>query len=78
MIKSEELSNPNSCLNKAKDDEILFVLLDRDLAFADTVRYWIEKRIQFGLNKREDLKMIEAANCVQKVLRKQQERIKNG
>ncbi len=75
MIKSEELSNPNSCLNKAKDDEILFVILDRDLAFAGTILYWIEKRIQLGLNKRDDLKMIETANCVQKVLRKQQERI---
>ena len=72
MIKSEELSNPNSCLNKAKDDEILFVVLDRDLSFADTIRYWIGKRIELGLNQPGDSKLVEAEETAQKVLRKQQ------
>lgn len=75
MIKREELSNPNSCLNKAEDDEILFVFRDKDLTFADVVRYWIGKRIQYGLNKPGDAKLVEAEETAQRVQRKQQEKL---
>lgn len=37
MIKRDEVSNPNSCLNRAKDDEMVFVLLARDEAAAHMV-----------------------------------------
>lgn len=63
MIKVEEINNPNSCLNKAKDGEMLFVLLARDPAFASTVRFWIQERIRLGLNAEQDVKIQEAANC---------------
>jgi len=60
MIKRDELSDPTSCLNKARDDEWLFVVLDRDDAFPGTVRFWVGERIRLGLNKSGDDKMLDA------------------
>lgn len=60
MKKCDELSDPNSCLNKAKDDEQLFVLLGRDLAAPAAVRFWIEERVRLGLNKYTDDQIAEA------------------
>lgn len=60
MRKSAELSNPSSCLNKARDDEPLFVLLGRDPASVATVRYWIGERLRIGKNERDDPKIREA------------------
>jgi hypothetical protein len=34
MIKSKELSDPQSCMSRARDDEMTFVLLARDLCAA--------------------------------------------
>ena len=62
MLKQNELSNPNSCLNKAKDDELIFVLLARDPAAPEAVRAWIKERIRLGKNKPGDAKLIEAAH----------------
>lgn len=60
MKKTEELSNPNSCLNKAKPDELLFVLLGRDKAAPWAVRHWIMHRIRLGLNQDGDPQIVEA------------------
>jgi hypothetical protein len=60
MRKLEELSNPASCLNKATDDEWLFVLLGRDPAAAATVRFWIDERLRLRLNMPGDDKLQEA------------------
>lgn len=40
MIKKEELSNPNSCLNKAMSDEPVFVLKATDPLAPITIRHW--------------------------------------
>lgn len=40
MIKSRELSNPHSCLSKARPDEPIFVLRAHDPLFAQTIRHW--------------------------------------
>jgi hypothetical protein len=40
MIKADEITNPNSCLNKAADDEPIFVLRGRDILAAEVVRFW--------------------------------------
>jgi hypothetical protein len=40
MTKAEELANPDSCLNKAADDEPIFVLRGRDALAAEVVRFW--------------------------------------
>ncbi len=38
--KRENLEDPNSCLNKAGDDEPIFVLRAKDLKAPDTIRHW--------------------------------------
>lgn len=50
MKKRDELNDPASCLNRARDDELVFTLLGRDRAAADTVRFWVQERIRLGLN----------------------------
>lgn len=40
MIKTKEISDPNSCLNKARDDEPLFVLRAHDPRASSIVRAW--------------------------------------
>jgi hypothetical protein len=44
MLRKEELSDPNSCLNRAKDNEMVFVLLERDPAAPVAIRAWIDAR----------------------------------
>lgn len=60
MRKSEELSNPRSCLNRAKDDEILFVLLGRDKDTPGTIRDWVARRVKKGKNEITDPEILEA------------------
>lgn len=60
MLKRDELTDPDSCLSKAKDDEMLFVLLERDESAPATVRFWISERIKRGQNNPGDLKLLEA------------------
>lgn len=67
MIKTEELSNPHSCLNKAKATELIFVLLERDDAAAKTVRFWCCERINIGKNKFDDPQIQEALNWAYEV-----------
>jgi len=40
MLKKDELSNPNSCINKAADDEPVFVLRSSDILAPEVVRRW--------------------------------------
>lgn len=42
MRKSDELTNPYSCLNQSYPDEPIFVLRARDPLAATTVRAWAE------------------------------------
>lgn len=73
MRKREELTDPNSCLNRAKDDEMLFVLLGRDFASTATVRFWIEERIRLGKNRPEDEQIVEAEQWINTVTAEQAE-----
>lgn len=65
MIKREELRNGDSCLNRALFDEMLFVLLGRDVAAPATIRFWIEERIRLGKNTRDDRQIVEALECAE-------------
>lgn len=58
-------NNPGKfdCLGNAEDDEPVFILLGRDRAAADTVRYWAQRRIELGLNSARDEQIIEAGDC---------------
>jgi hypothetical protein len=67
MIKREELSNPNSCMSRAKDDEMIFVLLGRDAAAPHAIREWVRERIRLGKNAWSDGQIIEALTCANKI-----------
>lgn len=62
MLKRHEISDPNSCLNKAKDNQMVFVLTENDKAMEETIEFWINKRIELGLNELGDTKMVTAQN----------------
>ena len=63
MIKREELTNPKSCMSRAKDDEMTFVLLGRDAAAPATIRFWVDERIRLGKNCLMDPQIVEALEC---------------
>jgi len=67
MIKSEELNNPQSCMNRAREDELTFVLLGRDRAAPAAIRAWCAERVRLGKNALNDEQMVEAAYWVQTV-----------
>lgn len=71
MRKRDELSDPKSCLNKATDDELLFVLLGRDVAATVAVRAWIEERVRLGKNTRDDIQIADAELWIADVLAEQ-------
>jgi hypothetical protein len=63
MLKRDELTNPASCMSRARDDEMTFVLLGRDPAAPVAIRAWIEERIRLGKNVRGDAQLAEAEAC---------------
>jgi hypothetical protein len=76
MKKKDELVEPNSCLNKAHDDELVFVLLERDVAAPAAVKAWIDKRLKLGKNQPSDPQIEEAWKWIEAVKAKQLEKIK--
>lgn len=60
MLKSSELKDPSSCLNRAADDEPVFVLLARDGAAPTAIRSWCNERIVSGKNTVSDHQIREA------------------
>lgn len=63
MRKHKELSDPSSCMSKAHDSEMTFVLLGRDPAAPLAIRAWVEARILAGKNQRHDPQICEALRC---------------
>ena len=68
MRKREEINDPNSCLNKAKEDEMIFVLLGRDEGAVAAVLAWINMRIKLGKNNPRDAQIVEAEKWIETVL----------
>ena len=62
MIKSLELSDPNSCMSRAKDDEPTFVLIGRDEIAPSVIRYWCAQRVMSRKNRPDDPQIVEALN----------------
>lgn len=83
MIKKHEIAAKGSCLNRAEDDEMIFVLLGRDKAAPFAIQEWARQRILLGKNKTDDTQIKEAYECAE-IMRDQQrekqdkERIKQG
>lgn len=67
MIKREELTNPDSCMSRAMDDEMTFVLLSRDVCAPETIRFWCESRISAGKNTPNDPQITEALACAKRM-----------
>jgi hypothetical protein len=63
VIKSREVSDPSSCLSKAADDELLFVLLARDPAAPVAIEAWVNERLRLGKNTANDAQIAEALAC---------------
>jgi hypothetical protein len=67
VIKREELTNPKSCMSKARDDELTFVLLERDDAAPTTIRFWAFERVRLGKNTQNDPQIREALECARRM-----------
>lgn len=72
MKKHDELSHPNSCLSRAHDDEMVFVLLGRDVAAPVAIQAWVEERIRLGKNMPGDTQILEALACAESMIAEQQ------
>lgn len=71
MLKRDELADPNSCWNKARDDERVFVLLARDSAAPAAIRGWVAERLALGKNAPDDPQITEALSCAAMMDREQ-------
>ena len=60
MRRLEEVQNPLSCLNRAKPNELVFVLLGRDVAAPGVIRMWCAKRVTMQKNTWDDDQIVEA------------------
>lgn len=60
MLKQHEAADPNSCWNKARDFERVFVLLERDPAAPHAIREWAKERVRLGKNLADDPQIVEA------------------
>jgi hypothetical protein len=58
VIKRDEIANPNSCLNRAADDEPIFVLRANDELAAQMVRQWAE--LYFDTKKDDKFNITDA------------------
>jgi len=74
MIKREELTNPDSCMSRARDEEMTFVLLARDAAAPVVIRAWVVERIRIGKNKENDAQVKEALACANRMEAERRER----
>ena len=63
MRKLQELTEPNSCMNRADMTEMTFVLLARDVAAPATIREWCRLRCLHGKNTPKDPQIREALDC---------------
>lgn len=72
MRKRDELIH--GCMANAHDDEITFVLLERDEDAPGTIRDWIARRIESGNNRPGDPKLVEAEECARQMELSQQSR----
>lgn len=67
MRKRDEFEKLDSCLNRALPDELLFIILGRDIAAPATVRFWASERVRLRKNKWSDAKIIEALEWASEV-----------
>ncbi|MFN3624416.1 MAG: hypothetical protein ACK4TP_10175 [Hyphomicrobium sp.] len=64
MLKRDEISNPNSCLNKAADDEPVFVLRAQDELAAAVVTDWAILAQKRGVSEQKVKEALELADAM--------------
>ena len=69
MIKRDEIEYSESCFNRTRDDERIFILLARDQAAPVAIRAWVKERIRIGKNAITDDQIIEALDCANRMER---------
>jgi hypothetical protein len=67
MKRSDEILDTRSCWNKAERDELIFILLGRDVATPNTIRAWVIERLRLGRNKPEDDQISEALGLATRI-----------
>jgi len=72
MRKRDELADPESCLNRAREDEWIFVLLGRDPAVPAAIAAWIAERIRLGKNVWTDPQVTEAEAFIYTLLQERE------
>lgn len=75
MRRKFELADPESCFNRAEDEEMLFVLLARDAAAPVAIRAWVEERIRLGKNQVDDAQIREALGCARIMEEQRRDRV---
>lgn len=65
MRKIDEARQVNSCLNRAFESEMIFVLLGRDPAAPFAIRQWIAERIRLHRNTMNDKQILDALECAE-------------
>jgi hypothetical protein len=65
MRKRNELSGKKTCMGYAHPDEMVFVLLGRDIAAPATIRAWVTERLRLGKNAPDDEQIVEALACAE-------------
>ena len=60
MQKRDERDESRSCWNKAREDEHMFILLERDQTTPEVIRIWATLRVEKGLNQPDDEQITEA------------------
>lgn len=74
MLKRDEMMHPQSCINRAGDDEAVFVLLARDPVAPTLVRLWADLRVLAGKNRRGDPEIEEAIRIAEVMERQYRDR----
>ena len=65
--KTDEIKISDSCFNRALDDELIFVLLGRDVAAPAAIRMWIQERVRLGKNSMTDNQVESALQLANKI-----------
>jgi hypothetical protein len=63
MRKKDELTLEHTCMQHAHPNEMVFVLLGRDVAAPAAIRAWCGERLRLGKNERSDAQIVEAQQC---------------
>ena len=75
MLKRDEVAIPTSCLNKARDEEWIFILLARDPAAPAAIRAWVAERVRLGKNKITDAQVTSALAAATRMEREAEARV---